>query len=776
MQIKSTFSKPIFARILLLFSLFAVLAFTLQKPINTPDNPPTTPQYSERVNKLLKEMTLKEKVGQMVQIAIDIIYEGQAYALTQPYRIDRAKLKRAMNEYQVGSILNIPSGTFPDVEEWQKIMTTIHDANAKNRLNIPLLYGIDAIHGVNYCKGATIFPQPLAMAATWNLELAERMAEITAYECRAAGFHWNFSPAMDIGRNPVWPRFWESFGEDVYLNMVMGEAMVNGYQNLQDGTIDKHHVAACLKHFTGYGFPLSGRDRTPAYIPNNYLREYYLPQYQRSIDEGALTIMINSAEVNGVPVHASKRILTDILRKEMGFEGLLVTDWQDIHYLHTRHRIAPDMKTAVRLAVEAGVDMSMVPITFDFADLLIELVEEGSIPMSRIDESVGRILTVKEKLGLFEETLYPLSDYPDFGNANHENASYQSAMESIVLLKNQDNILPLSKSNKILVCGPTANSMRSLNGGWTVNWQGDFAEVHLAKKATILEAIQEEMGNNQVRYVEGVNFEANQTKAGIEEAVKTAAEVDYIVLCLGEDSYTEDFGNIDDLYLPDAQQELAKALAATGKPIILVLTEGRPRIIHKIEADMKGILGAFYPGPEGGRAVASILFGNFNPEGRLPFTYPRYPNALLTYDHKQTEDRMIERSGKSFDPQFHFGHGLSYTEFAYSNLQIEQKQVLAGEKLRVKVDVTNTGKRQGKEVAMLFVRDDYASITPSTRRLRAFQKIFLQPTETKTVQFELPLQDLAFVNEAEKWTLENDTFTVMIGNQQASFELVEKRE
>ncbi|RMD75258.1 MAG: beta-glucosidase [Bacteroidetes bacterium] len=704
----------------------------------------------------------------MTQVSADVVLVGEPYNIELPYKIDPDKLHRAVVEYGVGSILNVPTGDLPDLARWRHLITAIQEKAQETRLKIPVLYGFDAIHGCNYIEGATMFPQPLATAATWNPELARAAAEVTAYETRAAGLTWNFSPAMDVGRNPEWPRFWESFGEDVFMNKTMGLAVVQGYQG--DDPADKYRVAACLKHFTGYGMPFSGKDRTPIILPENMLREYYLPQYKACIDAGALTIMVNSGEINGTPVHADKHILTDILRGELGFQGLLVTDWADIEYLHTRHKVAPTMKDAVRMAVEAGIDMSMTPMSLEFADILVELVEEGTIPESRIDESVRRILRVKKALGLFDQPYYPQSEYGDFASEASRQLSLEAARESIVLLKNEDQTLPLPASAKILVTGPTAHTMRSLNGGWTCSWQGDNADECLAHKHTILEGLQDRLGAGQVSYVPGATFDS---LLDVRAAVRAARRADYVVLCLGELSYTEDWGNLNDMDLPRAQIELAEALIATGKPVILVLAEGRPRVFRPIEPGVSAVVAAFYPGPEGGDALADVLTGAVNPSGKLPFTYPKYSNSLVPYDHKYTEDREMPKAGKSFDPQYPFGHGLSYTTFGYAGLSLSQKSYQPTDTIVVRVQVQNTGSRAGKEVVQVYVSDLYASITPPVRRLRAFRKVALEAGETKEVTFEIPVSELAFVNAQNEWVLEPGDFILEVGGLQAPFSVSE---
>lgn len=715
-----------------------------------------TSPVSEKVNSLLEKMTIEEKVGQMTQLAIDVILEGEPYNVNQPIQIDVKKLDKAINQYHVGSILNTPSGVLLDLDDWRMIFASLENSTNKTRLKIPILYGFDAIHGANYIKGATLFPQPLATASSWNLDLAREAASIAAYESRAAGISWNFSPTMDVTRNPVWPRIWESFGEDVFMNKVFGQAMIEGYQG--DDISDKYKLAACMKHFAGYGAPISGKDRTPAWIPDHYFREYFLPAYRGCMDVGAASVMINSGEINGTPVHASKEILTDILRDEMKFNGLAVSDWGDIEYLYTRHKVASSYKEAVKIAVNAGIDMSMVPTTFEFSDALISLVKEGEVSMNRINEAVGRILTLKYELGLFENFTYPLEDYPAFNSDASIRKSLEAAHESIILLKNEDNILPISDDLNLAIIGPGSNTMRTHLGGWSYTWQGDQTDQWASNKKTIYEAVSEHL-NGKVQYAAGVDFEGNQN---IEEAIQIAKSSDVILLCLGETSYTEDWGNINDLDLDSAQLALAKAIVELEKKVILVLTEGRPRIIREIEPHVDGIMACFYGGPEAGRAIKDILFGIENPSGKLPITYPKYANNLVTYDHKYTEDREVQSAGLSFDPQFEFGAGLSYTTFEYENLIVKHQD---NQTLEISVDIKNTGNRMGKEVVQVYVSDLVASITPSVKRLRAFSKIGLESGETKTIHFSIPFSDLAFVNNQSQWVTEPGAFKVSIGGQ-----------
>ena len=728
------------------------------------------PAIEKRIDALLAKMTTEEKAGEMTQLSLDMICVGSSYNLTQPNTIDPAKLKKVIQDYHVGSILNVGTSAHT-AARWQEIITEIQAEAAKSRLKIPVLYGIDAIHGVNYTLGTTLYPQPLGVAATWNPALAERLGTITAYECRASGIPWTFSPAMDLCRYPVWSRTWESFGEDVLMNKTFGLAMIKGYQGNNMG--DAFHIAACMKHFTGYGAAVSGKDRTYAWIPDRELREYYLPQYEAAIKNGAMTVMINSAGFNGIPSHANKALITGILKSEWGFKGLVVSDWEDVKYLTTRHKVAATYKEAVQMAINAGIDMAMVANDLEFTQYLIESIKEGSIPMSRINDAVRRILRVKIMLGLFEKTHDPLSNYPKFGGEEFRQTSLEAAREALILAKNQDKALPLSKSSKVLVVGPTATSIRALNGGWTNTWQGELSDEVYVAKNTILEAIQAAIGADKVSYVEGANFEALTT---VNDAVAVAANADVIVLCLGEQSYTEVPGTINDLTLDAPQIELAHAMAKTGKPVILVLAEGRPRLIEAFEAEMKAVLIAFYPGMEGGTAIADVLFGDVNPSGKLPLTYPRYANGIVPYDYKFLEalDPATGYPGgknKFYDPQYAFGFGLSYTNFEYKNLTVNKPAFNKNESLEISVQVTNTGGRQGQEAVQLYVSDLFASIAPSVRRLRGFQKISLQAGETRTVTFKITMQDLAFVGIDNKWVTEPGDFKAMIGELSVDFKL-----
>src|SRR5437899_3505581 len=720
-------------------------------------------------------MTLEEKVGQMTQVAIGMIANGR----DQEIRIDPAKLDKAIVRYGVGSILNVAEQALtPD--RWHEIIGQIQrTATKKTRLGIPVIYGIDSIHGANYVQGATLFPQEIGMAATWNPELMKRATEIAAMETRAAGIPWSFSPVLDIGRQPLWPRFYETFGEDPYLAKVMGVAFVRGMEGSDVGSQD--HVATSLKHYMGYSFSFNGRDRTPAWIPENYLREYFLPTFDAAVKAGAHTVMVNSAEINGIPGHVNHHILTDILRDELGFKGFVVSDWEDIKKLVTVWHVAANEKQATRMAVMAGIDMSMVPLDYSFADYLIALAKEGAVPQARIDEAVRRILWVKFELGLFENAMPNPALKSKIGLAESRQAALQAARESMTLLKNTNALLPLGKDRKILVTGPTADSLISLNNGWTYVWQGSEQSLYPKDRRTIRRAIEAKAGAANVTYVPGTKIvrpagtPSNNTPTNLEAevdipaAVRAAGAVDVVVLCLGEGSYTETPGDIADLSLGEPQRKLAEAIENTGKPVVLVLVEGRPRIINRIADNAGAVLMAYNPSNEGGEAVADVLFGDFNPCGKLPFTYPRFPNGLMTYDHKAFETEGFDNAG--IRPQFEFGEGLSYTTFGYRDLRVGQKIIGKGDQLSVSVTVTNTGRRAGKEVVQLYVSDLVASQSPAEKRLKRFAKVYLEPGQSRTLSFKLRPGDLSFIGPDNKPVIEPGEFEVRIAGLKETFEL-----
>jgi beta-glucosidase len=723
----------------------------------------------KKISELLAKMTLEEKVGQMTQITLDVICKGKPYDADKVMEIDPAKLDTAILKYKVGSILNTGTSTLSR-EEWYKIIGTIHDVNTKKtERKIPVLYGIDAIHGVTYTKGSTLFPQELGLAATWDPSFAEKGSSVTAYEVRASAIPWNFSPVLDLGRQPLWSRFFETFGEDPFLVSEMGKAVIKGYQG--DNISNPEKVAACLKHYMGYSFSFSGKDRTPILMPERLMREYYLPPFAEAIKAGAQTVMINSSEINGTPVHASKLILTDILKDELNFQGFAVTDWEDIVMLHTVHKIASSHKEAVKQAVLAGVDMSMTPMTYTFATDLVQLVKDGEVPMSRIDDAVRRILRVKYNLGLFDKTHYDMDKYPKFGSEEFAKISYDAALESITLLKNQDSLLPLSKDKKILVTGAGAHSLNALNGAWTHTWQGVDPKYNTPGKKTVYDALKDKLGEQNVKYVEGTNYDNDVNTA---EAVKAAKAADYVIVCISEKPSAEKPGDIEDLTLDEAQLNLVSELTKTGKPVILVLFESRPRIFTKVEAALKAVIMGYRPGNEGGRALVDLLYGDANPSGRLPFTYPRFTGSLVTYDHKNSEMRDKDSGFNGFNPLYQFGSGLSYTTYSYADLTCSSDTLKGIDTLTIKVKVSNTGKMAGKEVVQVYIRDEYATITPSVKRLRAFSKIALNPGETKEVSFSISKNNLGFVNNSNQWITETGDFTIMVNNLKKGFWYSEK--
>lgn len=709
---------------------------------------------------LIKKMSIEEKAGQMTQIDLGVIAEGGICALKNPQTIDLKKIQEAISKYHIGSILNVGcgSGTI-SLENWHKILNTIYLENARlSKNNIPILYGIDAIHGANYTIGATLFPQQIAQAATWNPALVKKGYEITAYEVRATGIPWNFSPVLDLGRQPLWSRFFETFGEDVYLAKTMTKVAIEGYQG--NDVSNPYKVASCMKHFLGYSMPLSGKDRTPAWISDRELREYFLPTFQTAISSGAKTVMINSGDINGTPVHANYDILTKLLRNELGFKGVAVTDWEDIYKLVNVHRIAKTKKEAVKMAIMAGIDMSMTPNDFEFTTLLVELVKEGSIPESRLDLSVKRILQLKKELALFSQTEFEQSKYPLFGSEEHAKVSYDVAKESMTLLKNKNNILPLKSNDKIFVCGPAANSLNLLNGAWTHTWQGVDPSYNTKNKFTILDALQNQNGLN-VSYELGVSIDSIQN---IEACLREGKKADKIIICVGETPSTEIVGNINDLTLSYPQMELINQLATLEKPIILVCNFNRPRILNVIESKVDAILYSYLPGDEGGKAIKDVLVGIENPSGKLPFTYPRFINSFVHYDHKATEDLDVDFSMNAYKPQFDFGFGMSYTTFEYSNLIVSDTNFYDKQKITVSVTVKNSGKVKGKEVVQLYYNDLVASITPSVKKLTKFSKIELKPNETRKIEFEIKKSDFSFINKDLKRVTEPGEIELIINN------------
>ena len=728
---------------------------------------PAIPQDKEieaKVEKILKGMTLEEKVGQMTQLNATAVANG----------IDITEFgEKAIREYKIGSVLNTPGDIAQTREKYNQFIVELNRISMET-MGIPCLYGLDHIHGVTYVAGGTLFPQEINIAASFNRQHAYNMGKVTAYESRAANVPWTFSPTMDLGRNPEWPRMWESFGEDTYVNAEMAVAEVKGMQGDDPNHVGMYNIAACAKHFMGYGVPVTGQDRTPSSIAASELREKHFEPFKEAMQAGALTIMVNSGSNNGIPFHCNTELLTKWVKEELNWDGMIVTDWADIVNLHTRERVASTMKEAVKLAINAGIDMSMVPYDCQFAIDLKELVEEGEVPMSRVDDAVRRILRLKFRLGLFDMPDTGLENYPEFGGEEHAKLSYDAAVESEVLLKN-NGILPLRKDVKILVTGPNANSMRTLNGGWSYTWQGHGASIpeFTERFNTIYEAISLKFEN--VTYVPGVEYDLTGTNwkfdeaTSIKEAVAAARRAEVIIACIGENSYCETPGNDVDLNLSKNQKDLVNALAATGRPIILILNEGRPRIINDIEPLASAVVDVLLPGNYGGDALAALLIGEENFSAKLPFTYPKYTNKFGVYDYKPAENQTTMAGSYNYnavmDVQWPFGHGLSYTKFVYSNMTVSHSEFTADDVLKVTVDVTNSGNIAGKESVLLFSSDIYAGSTPDVRRLRAFDKIELAPGETKTVELELSAKDLAYVNYYGKWTIEAGDFALSIGDQ-----------
>ena len=729
---------------------------------------PSDSQIERAVEKTLSQMTLEEKVGQMTEIGIDILghYEGDNWVM------DVDKVENAIGKYKVGSILNTPVvGQTP--EKWQEIIGLIQEVSMRE-LGIPCVYGLDMNHGASYVMGATYFPQNINIGASFNPQLAYDAGVITAYESRASNCPWTYCPTVDLSRDPRWPRVWENYGEDALVNAVIGAASVRGLQGEDPNHIGPENIAVSVKHYMGYGHPRTGKDRTPAYIPESELREKCFAPFKACVEAGALTIMVNSASVNGVPVHANKELITDWLKEGLNWDGMVVTDWSDINNLYTREGVAADKKQAIEMAINAGIDMTMEPYDLEFCTLLIELVKEGRVAKARIDDAVRRVLRLKYRLGLFETPTTPLENYPKFGSEEFAQVATRAAEESEVLLKNVDGILPLKKGLKILVTGPNANSMRCLNGGWSYSWQGHLADRYTQQYNTIYEAVCNKFGKNNVVLEQGVTYVAEggyeeENAPQIEKAVRAAAQADVILACIGENSYCETPGNLSDLALSENQRNLIKALAKTGKPIVMILNEGRPRIINDIEPLADAIIDILLPSNYGGDALANILAGDANPSAKLPYTYPRHQAALTNYDYRISEETDTMPGAYDYNAvvsvQWPFGYGLSYTTFEYSNFQCSTTEFGADTELVFTVDVKNTGDRAGKEVVMLYSRDMVASMVPENRRLRAFDKVEIQPGETATVTLKIKGSDLAFVNPQGEWTLEPGDFRMQAGNQ-----------
>ena len=758
-------------KILLSISMLA-LAYTASAnvPVIKSD-----PKIEAQVEQTLKKLTLEEKIGQMMELVTDLFGANDKNGV---FYIDEHKTDSILSRYKIGSILNAPNTCAPTAKQWEKYIAQIQKISMK-RIGIPCVFGLDQNHGSTYTQGGTLFPQNINVAATFNREIARRSAEATAYETRAVSIPWTYSPTVDLGRDARWPRIWENFGEDCYLSSEMGKAMVYGFQGEDPNNIDQYHIATSMKHFMGYGVPWTGKDRTPAYISPADLREKHFAPFLAGLQAGALTVMVNSASVNGMPMHVNKDILTGWLKEETGWDGVLITDWADINNLYTREMVAKDKKDALRIAINAGIDMIMEPYSCDACGYLVELVKEGKIPMSRIDDACRRVLRMKYRLDLFKNPTQKLKNYPKFGGEEFAKLALEGATESMVLLKNEklqdgNSVLPLAKGKKILLTGPNANQMRCLDGGWSYTWQGHRADEFAGKYNTIYEAFCNEYGKENVILNQGVTYNEKgkyweENEPQIQGAVDAAKNVDVIVACIGENSYTETPGNLTDLWLSENQRNLVKELAKTGKPVVLVLNEGRPRLIADIEPLAQGIIDILIPGNMGGDALANLVSGKSNFSGKMPYTYPKEINSLANYDFKKSEEVGTMEGAYDYNAkitqQWGFGHGLSYTSYKYSNLKVSQSDFRHGDIIKVSVDVKNTGKVAGKESVLLFSSDLIASMVPDGRRLRAFDKIELQPGETKTVTFDLNADDLAFVGYDGKWVLEEGDFKLMIADQ-----------
>lgn len=759
-----------------LFSSIFMLAFAYTSSANVPVIK-SDPKIEAQVEQTLKKLTLEEKIGQMMELVTDLFGANDKNGV---FYIDEHKTDSILSRYKIGSILNAPNTCAPTAKQWEKYISQIQKISMK-RIGVPCVFGLDQNHGSTYTQDGTLFPQNINVAATFNREIARRSAEATAYETRAVSVPWTYSPTVDLGRDARWPRIWENFGEDCYLSSEMGKEMVYGFQGEDPNNIDQYHIATSMKHFMGYGVPWTGKDRTPAYISPADLREKHFAPFLAGLQAGALTVMVNSASVNGMPMHANKEILTGWLKEETGWDGVLITDWADINNLYTREMIAKDKKDALRIAINAGIDMIMEPYSCDACGYLIELVKEGKIPMSRIDDACRRVLRMKYRLDLFKNPTQKLKNYPKFGGEEFAKLALEGATESMVLLKNEklqdgNPVLPLAKGKKILLTGPNANQMRCLDGGWSYTWQGHRTDEFAGKYNTIYEAFCNEYGKENVVLNQGVTYNETgkyweENEPQIQGAVDAAKNVDVIVACIGENSYTETPGNLTDLWLSENQRNLVKELAKTGKPVILVLNEGRPRLIADIEPLAQGIIDILIPGNMGGDALVNLVSGKSNFSGKMPYTYPKEINSLANYDFKKSEEVGTMEGAYDYNAkitqQWGFGHGLSYTSYQYSNLKVSQSDFRHGDIIKVSVDVKNTGKVAGKESVLLFSSDLIASMVPDGRRLRAFDKIELLPGETKTVTFNLNADDLAFVGYDGKWVLEEGDFKLMIADQSA---------
>lgn len=729
----------------------------------------------KRVDSILTSMTLEEKIGQMTQINLTVIAKGpNKWSSSFPMEIDPIKARKAIVDYKVGSVLNTINNTAQTPKAWYTTITDIQKfAMDSSRLSIPIIYGVDAIHGATYTNGATMFPQQITTAASWNPKNAYNMASVCAYETRASSIPWNFSPVLDLGMNPRFPRQFESFGEDPLLVERFGEQMIKGYQGEDNNTRDKTKLAACMKHFVGYHATITGKDRTPAYIPDHVLKEYHLAPFKTAIEAGAKTVMINSGLINGIPVHSSYKIMTDILRNQLGFEGVIVTDWEDINKLCDRDKIAENRKEATKLAINAGVDMSMVPYEYEeFINNLLALVNEGEVKMSRIDDATKRIIKLKLELGLFQNPTTNWKEYPDFGSEKFGKMAYASACESITLLKNKDGILPLKSNSKILVTGPNANSMRCLNGAWSYSWQGELTDSFTQEYKTIFEAFSDKYDDINVKYIPGVAYDKSGSfyqmhEENIASAVSEAKKSDYIILCLGENTYTEKPGDINDLNLHKLQLKLATELSKCGKPIILVLNIGRPRLITEIEPFMSAIVNIYLPGNFGANALVDIISGDVNPSGKLPYTYPAFPNSLSTYYYKPSEVQNNAQGAYNYVGEvnnlYDFGYGLSYSDFEISNITISDDTLSFSDTISLVVNIENLSDIDGFETLQVYSSDLFASMSPDNKRLRDFKKVFMESKTSKVIRFNIAVTDLFYVNESNEFTLEEGAFNIHVG-------------
>ena len=769
------------SRKLILFVALSGLVSTAMAQTTVAPAIPRDENIEKKVEALLEKMTLEEKIGQMTELTIDVITKRDNP--TKEFQIDDALLDTVIGKYKVGSILNVPQGIAQSKEKWEEIIKKIQDKSMKT-MGIPCIYGVDQIHGTTYTLGGTFFPQGINMAATFNRELVREGARISAYETKAGSIPWTYAPVLDLARDARWPRHWENYGEDCYVNAEMGREAVLGFQGGDPNNIGKQQVAACIKHYMGYGVPVSGKDRTPSSITVQDMREKHFAPFLEGIKAGALSVMVNSAMNNGLPFHANYELLTQWLKEDLNWDGMIVTDWADINNLYTRDKIVGSKKEAIKVAINAGIDMSMVPYEWSFCIYLKELVEEGEVPMSRIDDAVRRVLRMKYRLGLFDTPAYRHQDFPLFGGEEHATAALRAAEESVVLLKNTEGILPLVSGKKILLTGPNVNSMRTLNGGWSYTWQGDRADECATDYNTILESFTNKFGTSNIIYEPGVTYKKGgawweENIPEIDKAVAAAANADYIVACIGENSYCETPGNMNDLNLSQNQKKLVRELASTGKPLVLVLNEGRPRLIGDIEPLAQAVVDILLPGNYGGDALANLLAGDANFSARLPFTYPRWPDALATYDYKPCQKRGTMEGEYNYDAvmdvQWPFCHGLSYTTFEYGNLRANLTEFRAGDTLSFTVDISNTGDCAGKEAVLLWSSDLVASLTPDVIRLRNFEKISLEPGETRTVTLSIPASDLAFVGYDGRWRLEKGDFRIRMGTETLFVRCVETR-